>query len=79
MRLFAVPPGARVRITSRLVRWVEGSAEIDIAQDITWEGTTTDRYYYYKGARRRLIVKHTMMNWPELGIWQRDCECEIVS
>ncbi len=77
MRLFAVPSGTRVRITSRLIRWAEGSAEISIAENIVWEGTTTDRYYYYKGARRRLIVNHTV-NWPELGIWQKDCDCETI-
>ena len=77
MRLFDVANGRRVRITSRLVQWIEGSAEFQVAENLSWEGVTTDRYFFYKGARRRLLVNHTVP-WPEYGIWQRDCECEIL-
>jgi hypothetical protein len=78
MRLFKAPDKTRVRITSRLIRWVEHGAERPIAEEVTWEGTVTDRYYYYKGARRRLVVNHTVEFWDEYGVWQKDCECEII-
>lgn len=78
MRLFLVPPGKRVRLTSKLIRWVEHQTEKTVEDDITWEGTVTDRYFYYKGAQRRLLVRHTI-NWPEYGIWQKDCECEVIN
>lgn len=78
MRLFEIPPGQRVRVTSKLIRWVEHQSEQILGENITWEGTTTDRYCYYKAAERRLLIQHTV-DWPEFGIWQKDCECEIVT
>lgn len=78
MRLFQIPTGARVRLTSKLVRWVEHQSEQKIAENVTWEGTTTDKYFYYRGAERRLIVDHTI-DFPEYGIWQRDTECEVIT
>lgn len=79
MRLFQVPDKTRVRFTSKLIRWVEHRYQRTVAEDVTWEGTTTDRYFYYKGERRRLIVNHTVDFWDEYGIWQRDTECEIIN
>lgn len=76
MRLFSVPPGRRVRITSKLIRWIEHQSEQTVAEGITWEGTTTNRYCFYKGAERRLIIRHTIP-WPA-GIWQKDTNCEII-
>lgn len=76
MRLFTIPEGQRVRVTSRLIRWVEHGSESRVAEDVTWEGTTTNRYFYYKGYRRRLIIDHTL-NWPEYGVWQKDIEVEL--
>lgn len=78
MLLFDVPAGKRVRITSRLIRWVERGSVRTIAENITWEGTTTDRYFFYKGAQRRLLVDHTAGFWQEYGIWQRNARCDIV-
>lgn len=78
MRLFQIPTGARVRLTSKLVRWVEHQSEQKIAENVTWEGTTTDKYFYYKGAERRLIVDHTI-EFAEYGVWQRDTEAIVIS
>lgn len=79
MRLFKVGDKVRVRVTSKLIHWVEHGRDTTVAENLTWEGTTTDRYYYYKGAHRRLIVDHTVDMWNEYGIWQRDTEeCEVI-
>lgn len=78
MQLFDVAAGKRVRITSRLIRWIERGVVSTLAENVTWEGTTTDRYFFYKGARRRLLVDHTAGFWQEYGIWQRDTTCEII-
>lgn len=67
-----------MRITSKLIRWVEHQSERKIAEDVTWEGTTTDKYFHYKGAERRLIVEHTI-DWPEYGVWQADKEVEVIN
>lgn len=77
MRLFDVPAGKYVRITSKLIRWVENGIEQTISEGVTWTGVTTDRYFYYKGASRRLLINHSI-NWPEFGIWQIDTEVEII-
>ena len=77
MRLFTVPAGRRVRITSKLIRWVESVVEHTVAENYTWEGRTTDRYMYYKSHRRRMLVDHTI-DWPEYAIWQRDTEVELI-
>lgn len=77
MQLFKVPPGQRVRVTSKLIRWVEHQTEQRLAENVTWEGTVTDKRHYYKGAMRVLLINHTI-DWPEFGVWQRDCECEII-
>ena len=79
MRLFKVGDKVRVRITSKLIHWVEHGRDTTVAENLTWEGTTTDRYYFYKGAHRRLITNHTVDMWGEYGIWQRDTDdCEII-
>ena len=77
MRLFQVSDGQRVRLTSKLIRWVEHHSIRKVGVGVTWEGTTTDKYFFYKGEKRRLLVDHTV-NWPEYGIWQKDTECEII-
>lgn len=78
MRLFKVKVGERVRVTSKLIRWVKHQSEQVIGEDVTWEGTTTDRYFYYKGALRRLLVDHTV-DFAEYGIWQKDTNCEVIA
>lgn len=78
MTLFEVEAGRRVRLTSKTIRWSEHSSVLAVADNLTWEGTTTDRYFFYKGARRRLLVDHTIEAWDEYGVWQRDTTCEII-
>lgn len=78
MRLFDVAAGKRVRLTSKTIKWSERSIEQGVADNVTWEGTTTNRYFHYKGARRRLLVNHTIELWSEYGIWQRDTEVELL-
>lgn len=78
MRLFKVESGRRVRVVSRLIRWVEHGSECKISENTVWEGTTTDRYYYYKQAQRRLLVNHDIEGWTEYGVWQRDTEVELI-
>lgn len=77
MRLFDVPAGQRVRITSKLIRWVEYTTEYTIAEDFTWEGVATNNYLFYKGCMRRMMVNHTV-DWPEYAIWQRDTDCDVI-
>ena len=77
MRLFDVPAGRCVRITSKLIRWVEHSSEQLLGENVEWMGITTDRYMFYKGCMRRMLVNHTV-DWPEYAIWQRNVDCEIV-
>ena len=77
MRLFQIPDGQRVRITSKLIRWVEHGKEYLLNEETTWDGTTTKHYYFYKGCKRRLIVDHTV-EWDEYGIWQRDTEAVTI-
>ena len=36
------------------------NAEQLVGEETTWEGTTTNRYFFYKGFKRRLIVDHTI-------------------
>jgi hypothetical protein len=78
MRLFDVSAGQSVRITSKLIRWVEHASEQLIGEDVTWTGIATDRYVFYKGCVRRMLVNHTIP-FDEYAIWQRDCECEVVA
>lgn len=79
MRLFDVPGGIRVRITSALIRWVDVGDELKVAENLTWEGTTTDEYFTFREIKRRLIVNHSIPMFKGHGTWQRDCECELVN
>jgi hypothetical protein len=67
-----------VRVTSKLIRWVEHRREQVVAEDVTFMATTTNRYFRYKGARRRLLIDHDVSFWTEYGIWQKDTHVEIV-
>lgn len=78
MQVFDVPANVRIRLTSKMIRWVERTSEKVVVENITWEGTTTDEYIFFKKVRRRLIVNHTVDSLSE-GIWQSNTECEIVS
>lgn len=78
MRLFEVPSQTRVKITSKLIRWVEHGSEQVVGEMIVWEGITTGSYFHFKSQRRRLLVNHTI-DIDEFGIWQADCECEVIS
>lgn len=78
MKLFAVPDGKRVRITSKLIRFVEHRQEQVVAEDVTFEAVTTNKYFFYKNAHRRLLVNHNVSFWKEYGIWQRDTKIELL-
>lgn len=78
MLLFDVPTGKRVRIASKRVVWVERTVHKDVALDVTWEGVTTDAFITFKGVRRRLIIDHNIQHWLSEGLWQSNCECEIM-
>lgn len=78
MKLFSVPDGKRVRITSKLIRFVEHRQEQVVAEDVTFTAITTNKYFFYKGAHRRLLVNHDVTFWAEYGIWQKDTRIEIV-
>jgi hypothetical protein len=77
-KLFEVPSGTRVRMTSKLIRWREQGADLKVGEGVTWEGTTTGCYEEFQGERRRLVIAHTIPLWRGTGIWQTDCECEVV-
>lgn len=78
MELFDVPPNCRVKLTAKLIRWVDHRAEHNLGEHITFEATTTDRYFTYKGARRRLLIDHTLNYVKEYGIWQKNTDCEVI-
>lgn len=77
-RLFDLPRNVRVRLTSTLITWVDKNREETIGENVTWEGVTTNRYRHFRGVRRRLLINPTVSSHGELGIWQRDCDCELV-
>ena len=77
-QLFDLPANTRIRITSTTVLWLERGTKRKVDENVTWEGTTTDVYYTHQGVRRRLIVNHTLDQWRDHGIWQRDKECEVL-
>lgn len=74
--LFDVPTNKRVRIMSKSIRWVERGRERQVAENVVFEATTTDRYFTYQGKRRRLVVDHTLESHLAYGVWQLDVECE---
>jgi hypothetical protein len=79
MRLFAVPAGRRVRITSRQIYWKEHDEVKVLAEKITWSGTTTGDYWVsVDGVERRLITDHSLGFHENSGVWQRDIECEVI-
>lgn len=78
MMLFDVPDDTRVRVTSKLIRWVEHGKELIVAENVTWEGTTTDCFEEFRGEKRRLIIDHTIIPWAGHGTWQLDTECEVM-
>ena len=78
-RLFDVPDDTRVQITSKYVRWREHGEDMKVGENVTWEGLTTRYYDEFRGERRRLIICHTIPMWSGTGIFQTDCECEIIS
>lgn len=79
MRLFKVPIHKRVRLTSKIIRWkISDKVEEEIAKNVTWEGTTTDRYKVYDGKLRRLIIKPSVDFFRSKEIWQVDTDCEVL-
>jgi hypothetical protein len=79
IRLFTVPNGRRVRVTSRLIRWIDDDGvEHEVARDATWTATTTEHYWKHKGVERRLLIDHTLPFHKDSGIWQRNTECYVV-
>jgi hypothetical protein len=79
MKLFDAPNRCRVKLTSKLVRWIDHHKEHVVAENVQFEADTTGKYFYYKGARRRLLINHSVTFWPEYGIWARDTHVEIVA
>ena len=77
-RLFKIPNNVRVRITSKLVRWLECGELVTIDENVTWEGLTTSDYETFLGERRRLIICHTIPRWSGTGTYQTDCDCVIL-
>jgi hypothetical protein len=79
IRLFTVPNGRRVRVTSRLIRWIDDDGvEHEVARDATWTATTTEHYWKHKGVERRLLIDHTFDSQTADGIWQADTDCHVV-
>ncbi len=60
------------------IRWRDHGSTETISELMTYEGTTTETYFTYLGAKRRLVVNHTIDRWGNYGVWQADCECTIV-
>jgi len=80
MRLFEVKAGLRVRIRSRHVRYlVRKGVSVDIAHSATFEGTVTNEFVELDGANRRLLIDLSIDFWKGFGVWQSDCECEVVN
>lgn len=82
-RLFDVPSGRRVRVTSKRVRYaevVDGERVVrTLLEDYTWTGTTTGHYWIFEGVERRLITDHDIeCGKLETDIWQRDVDCYVV-
>lgn len=82
-RLFEVPDGRRVRITSKRIRYADTDVDPPVIRtllrEVTWTGTTTEHKWTFEGVERRLIVQHTLdCEGLEDGIWQRDVECWVV-
>jgi hypothetical protein len=80
MRLFEAPDDCRVRVRSKTVKWaIDLVREKTLAEDVVWEGTVTSEYYFHRGVRRRLIVDLNTVFWPgTFGIWQSDCDVEVL-
>ena len=79
MNLFEVTAGTRVRIVARAVRYlVQRDLTIDVARDVTFTGLATDQYMELNGENRRLVVDLDVDFWRGFGVWQCDCECEVV-
>lgn len=79
IRLFDVPNGRRVRITSKQIRYADKGVMKTLLQEVTWTGTTTGHYWMYEGVQRRLVTDHSI-ECGEMtdGVWQRDVECYII-
>lgn len=79
MKLFEVQAGTRVRLSSRRVRLkVTDEIDVVVSNDATFEATVTDSYLEWEDCQRRLLVDLSVNFWRGYGIWQRDCECEII-
>jgi hypothetical protein len=78
MKLFTVPNGRRVRLTSGTLRWAAlGEPVALVGEQVMWEGCTTGSYWVYEGVERRLLIEHTITPYEDSGIWQRDTECNL--
>ena len=78
-RLFTVPSGRRVRITSKLIRWIDDDGtEQEMARDATWTATTTEHYWKHVDVERRLLINQTLGFKVDEGIWQVDTDCYVV-
>ena len=83
MRLFEVPTGRKVRITSERIRYadvVDGERVIKtLSGQQTWTGITSGHYWMFEGVQRRLITDHSIeCEYLVDGVWQRDCECYVI-
>ena len=77
-RLFDVDDNVRIRITSKVVRWVDRGQDMHDAENVTWEGLTTGCYDTMRGERRRLIICHTIPKWAGEGTYQSNCDCIVL-
>lgn len=79
MKLFEVKAGARVRIRGKSVRYlVQKDLAINVADSVEYEGIVTEYYVELGGHNRRLIINLNIDFWRGLGVWQRDCDCEVI-
>lgn len=77
MKLFTIPSGRRVRIKGT-IRWIEHQTERLIAEEGVFEATTTNRYQFFRGVRRRMLINHNIPRWQRECVWQSDKEVELL-
>jgi hypothetical protein len=79
VKLFDVPAGKRVRLLShKIVLELTDDLSLPVITNVIWEGTVTDRYFYFHGQRRRLIINPSLDFWKGYGVWALNVECEKV-
>jgi len=67
-----------VRIHSNKITFKERGSSTVIGEDITWEGTTTERYRFAWGTLRRMIVNPNANFNRAMAVWARNHDCEVL-